>query len=210
MLLRSMRLCSNMNECRFGECQFGECRFGECRFGECRLGECRFGVSQLGREWMPPKNTKVTSTMTTAQRAARCASRGESRATSLNRSCTEVEIELRDTPKGAPKKGQVLVDVSVLEELQMYREAYQGRMPGNGDPIGVGAVQPSMGNQAERRIGQDPATLNVVALEELQSNVNECRFGECRFGGCQFGECRFGECRLGECRFGVSQLGREW
>ncbi|KAG2300333.1 hypothetical protein Bca52824_036805 [Brassica carinata] len=75
---------------------------------------------------MPPKNTKATSTMTTAQRAARSAAGRESHATSLNESVTEIEIELRDTPKGVLEKGQVLVDVSVLEELQMYQEAYQG------------------------------------------------------------------------------------
>ncbi|KAG2328770.1 hypothetical protein Bca52824_011498 [Brassica carinata] len=56
---------------------------------------------------MPPGNAKITSTLTTAQRAAQRATRAESRATSLNGSCTE-----------------------------MYREAYQGRMSGNGNLIG--------------------------------------------------------------------------
>src|SRR5690606_1841461 len=46
---------------------------------------------------MPPKIAKVTSKITTAQRASQHATRVKSRATSLKGSCIEIEPEVRDT-----------------------------------------------------------------------------------------------------------------
>ncbi|KAF8110666.1 hypothetical protein N665_0080s0001 [Sinapis alba] len=49
----------------------------------------------------------------------------------------------------------------------MYREAYQGRKLGNGDPIGIVSAQPPTRNQTGRVLLQDPAAVNVAVLEAL-------------------------------------------
>ncbi|CAF2152236.1 unnamed protein product, partial [Brassica napus] len=90
---------------------------------------------------MPPRNARLAQPTTTAQRAARRAARAASQATSDNGSHAGDGVEenqVNGPAQGgqvngpAQGQGQAAMDAAAVEELRRYREAYGGRLPGEG------------------------------------------------------------------------------
>ncbi|KAG5375867.1 hypothetical protein IGI04_040463 [Brassica rapa subsp. trilocularis] len=124
----------------------------------------------------PPRNARQAQPTTTAQRAARRAARAASQATSDNGSHAGDGVEENQVNGPAQGQGQAALDAAAVEELRRYREAYGGRLPGEG--AAGGGLAPPLALRSDLARLQPPRTTGPFA--HLAPSAGRCTTASAR------------------------------